>query len=89
VLWGGCRTPEGATFEPMISRRARGPFPSLGRILFRISPFPIPVAREREEKENDMNLNNVAHLFFDAAIMTEVKRRPLLLPEVSLALPRS
>jgi hypothetical protein len=35
-----------------------------------------------------MNLNNVAHLF-DAAIMTEVKRRPLLLPEVSLALPRS
>jgi hypothetical protein len=29
------------------------------------------------------------HTFFDAAIMTEVKRRPLLLPEVSLALPRS
>jgi hypothetical protein len=27
--------------------------------------------------------------FFDAAIMMEVKRRPLLLPEVSLALPRS
>jgi hypothetical protein len=27
--------------------------------------------------------------FFDAAIMTEVKRRPLLLLEVSLALPRS
>jgi hypothetical protein len=26
--------------------------------------------------------------FFDAAIMTEVKRRPLLLPEVSLALLR-
>jgi hypothetical protein len=24
--------------------------------------------------------------FFDAVIMTEVKRRPLLLPEVSLAL---
>jgi hypothetical protein len=27
--------------------------------------------------------------FFDAVIMTEVKRHPLLLPEVSLALPRS
>jgi hypothetical protein len=27
--------------------------------------------------------------FFDAVIMTEVKRCPLLLPEVSLALPRS
>jgi hypothetical protein len=26
---------------------------------------------------------------FDAVIMTEVKRRPLRLPEVSLALPRS
>jgi hypothetical protein len=34
VLWGGCRTPEGATFEPLISRVARGPFPSLRRILF-------------------------------------------------------
>jgi hypothetical protein len=63
VLWGGCRTPEGATFEPLISRRARGPFPSLGRILFGISHFPVPVARERERKEKDMNLNNVAHLF--------------------------
>jgi hypothetical protein len=63
VLWGGCRTPEGATFEPLIGRRARGPLPSLRRILFEISPFPVPVAREREEKEKDMNLNNVAHLF--------------------------
>jgi hypothetical protein len=27
--------------------------------------------------------------FFDAVIMTEVKRRPLRLPEVSLALPGS
>jgi hypothetical protein len=27
--------------------------------------------------------------FFDAVIMTEVKRRPFCLPEVSLALPRS
>jgi hypothetical protein len=29
------------------------------------------------------------HTFFDAIIMTKVKRRPLRLPEVSLALPRS
>jgi hypothetical protein len=29
------------------------------------------------------------HTFFDAVIMTEVKRRPLRLPEVSLALPGS
>jgi hypothetical protein len=35
-----------------------------------------------------MNLTNVVHLF-DAVIMTEVKWRPLCLPEVSLALPRS
>jgi hypothetical protein len=61
VLWGSCRTPEGTTFEPLISRRARGPFPSLIRILFEISPFPVHVAREREEK--DINLDNVAHLF--------------------------
>jgi hypothetical protein len=64
VLWGGCRTPEGATFEPLISRRDRGPFPSPRRILFAMSPFPVPVARERErKKEKDINLNNVAHLF--------------------------
>jgi hypothetical protein len=36
-----------------------------------------------------MNLNSVAHLFFDAVIMAEVKRRPLCLPKVSLDLPRS
>jgi hypothetical protein len=35
-----------------------------------------------------MNLNNAAHLF-DAVIMTEVKQRPLRLPEVSLSLPES
>jgi hypothetical protein len=62
VLWGGCGTPEGTTFEPLISRRARGPFPLLGMILFAISPFSVPMAREREEKEKDINLNNVAHL---------------------------
>jgi hypothetical protein len=36
-----------------------------------------------------MNLNGVAHLFSDAVIMAEVKRRPLRLPKVSLALSRS
>jgi hypothetical protein len=31
---------------------------------FRNIPFPDPfVKREREEKEKDINLNNVAHLF--------------------------
>jgi hypothetical protein len=35
-----------------------------------------------------MNLNKAAHLF-DAVIMAEVKRCPLHLPKVSLALPRS
>jgi hypothetical protein len=63
VLWGGCRTPQGATFELMISRRARGSLPSLRRILSEYPLFSIHVAREREEKEKDMNLNNVAHLF--------------------------
>jgi hypothetical protein len=64
VLWGGRRTPQGATFEPLISRRARGPLPSLRRILFEISlSRSLWQEREREEKEKDMNLNNVAHLF--------------------------
>jgi hypothetical protein len=62
VLWGGYRTLEGATFKPLINRRAQGPFPSSRRILFATSPFPVPMARERVEKEKDMNLNNVAHL---------------------------
>jgi hypothetical protein len=49
VLWGGCRTPsEGLAFEPLISRRARGPLPSPRRILSTTTPFPVPVARERE-----------------------------------------
>jgi hypothetical protein len=36
-----------------------------------------------------MNLNGVAHLFFDVVIKAEAKRRLLHLPKVSLALPRS
>jgi hypothetical protein len=63
VLWGSCRTPQGATFEPLISRRARGSLPLLRRILSEYPLFSIPMVREREEKEKDMNLNNVAHLF--------------------------
>ena len=63
VLWGGCRNPpKGPAFEPLISRRARGPLPSPRRILSTTSPFPVPVAREREEEGKDMNLNKVAHL---------------------------
>jgi hypothetical protein len=67
VLWDGCRTPERATFEALISRRAncRRPFPSLGRILFRNIPLSRSLwqEREREGKKKDMNLNKVAHLF--------------------------
>jgi hypothetical protein len=46
--WPGVHFPY--TFEPLISRRARSPFPSPGRILFKISPFSVPVARERKRK---------------------------------------
>jgi hypothetical protein len=64
VLWGGCRTPEGATFKPLISRRARARFLRWEGSFFEISPFPGPYGkREREGKKNDMNLNKVAHLF--------------------------
>jgi hypothetical protein len=38
---------EGPAFEPLISRRARSPFPSRGRIPFKISPFSVLVSRER------------------------------------------
>jgi hypothetical protein len=58
---------------------------------FRSIPFPDPCSK-REKKggeEKDTKLNNVAHLFFDAVIMAEVKRRPLRLPKVSPTLPRS
>jgi hypothetical protein len=56
---------------------------------FRNIPFPGPCSkREKGEEEKDTNLNDVAHLF-DTVIMAEVKRRPLRLPKVSLALPQS
>jgi hypothetical protein len=56
---------EGPAYEPLISRRARGPLPPPRRILSTTSPVPVPVAREREREEEgkDMNLNKVAHLF--------------------------
>jgi hypothetical protein len=41
----------GAAFEPLISKEARSLVPSLGRILFGVSPFPGPCCkREKEEK---------------------------------------
>jgi hypothetical protein len=55
---------EGPAFEPLISREARGLFPSRGRILFGVSPFPGPCCkREKEEKEKDTKSNDAAYLF--------------------------
>ena len=54
----------GPAFEPLISRGARSPVPSRGRILFGVSPFPGPCCkREKEEKEKDAKSNDVAYLF--------------------------
>jgi hypothetical protein len=53
---------EGPAFEPLISRGARGPFPSWRRIPFRVSPFPGPCCK-REKEEKDTKSNDVAHLF--------------------------
>jgi hypothetical protein len=55
---------EGPAFEPLISRRARGPASFVGKDPFQNIPFLGPcVKREREEIEKDMNLKIVAHLF--------------------------
>jgi hypothetical protein len=63
---------KGPAFEPLISRRARGPVSFAGKDPFQNIPFLGPYGeREREETKKDMNLNSVAHLF-DAVIMTEV-----------------
>jgi hypothetical protein len=57
---------------------------------FRSVPFPGPCGkREKEEVEKDTKSNDVAHLFFDAVIMAEVKRRLLRLPKVPPALSQS
>jgi hypothetical protein len=51
VLWGGCRTlPRGQPSNPWSVGGLGGPFPSLRRILFEISPFPVHVVRERKRK---------------------------------------
>jgi hypothetical protein len=64
VLWGGCWTLQGATFESLIGRRARGPASFTEKDPFRNIPFLGPCGkREREEMEKDMNLKIVAHLF--------------------------
>jgi hypothetical protein len=42
---------EGPAFEPLISREARSLVPSRRRILFGVSPFPVPVVRERKRKK--------------------------------------
>jgi hypothetical protein len=55
---------EGPAFEPLISREARSLVPSWRRILFGVSPFPGPCCkREKEEREKDTKLNDVAYLF--------------------------
>jgi hypothetical protein len=42
-----------------------------------MSPFPIPAEREKErEKEERRYFETVWRTFFEAVIMTEVKRRP-------------
>jgi hypothetical protein len=54
----------GAAFEPLISREARSLVPSRGRILFGVSPFPVPVARDRKrKKEKDTKSNDAAYLY--------------------------
>jgi hypothetical protein len=57
---------------------------------FRGIPFLGPCCkREKEEEEKDTKLNDMAHLFFDAVIMAEVKRRLLRPPKVPPVLPQS
>jgi hypothetical protein len=80
---------EGPAFEPLISRGARGPFPSRRRIPLRVSPFPVPMARERKRKWKRIRNRMTWRTFFDAVIMAEVKRRLLRLPKVPPVLPQS
>jgi hypothetical protein len=56
----------GPAFEPLISKEARSLVPSRGRILFGVSPFPVPVARDRErgKKGKDTKSNDAAYLFW-------------------------
>jgi hypothetical protein len=73
---------EGPAFEPLISRGARGPLPSWRRIPFGVSPFLVPVARERKRKRKRIRNRTTWRTFFDAVIMAEVKHRLLRLPKV-------
>jgi hypothetical protein len=60
---------EGPAFEPLISREARGLFPSRRRIPFGVFPFPGPCCkREKEEKEKDTKSNDVAYLFLTRSL---------------------
>jgi hypothetical protein len=80
---------EGLAFEPLISRGAQGPLPLRRRIPFGVSPFPVPVARERKRKWKRIRNRMMWRTFFDAVIVAEVKRRLLCLPKVPPVLPQS
>jgi hypothetical protein len=80
---------EEPAFEPLISRGARGPFPSRRRIPSGVSPFPVPVVRERKRKRKRIRNRMTWRTFFDAVIMAKVKRRLLRLPKVPPVLPQS
>jgi hypothetical protein len=79
----------GASLRTSDQLGGSGPVSSAEKDPFRGIPFPGPCCkREKEEKEKDTKLNDVAHLF-DTVIRAEVKRRPLLLPKVPPVPPRS
>jgi hypothetical protein len=56
---------------------------------FRVSPFPVPVAREIKRKRKRIRNQTTWRTFFDAVIMAEVKCRLPRLPKVSPVLPQS
>jgi hypothetical protein len=90
VLWAAVKPFQGPAFEPLIRRRARGAASFAGKDPFQNIPLPSPCGkREREETEKGYEFEKSWRTFFDAAFMAEVKRRLLLPPAVSLALPRS
>jgi hypothetical protein len=79
----------GASLRTSDQYGGSGPVSFAEKDPFRGIPFPGPCCkREKEEEEKDMKSNHVAHLF-DAVIVAEVKRRPLLLPKVPPVPPRS
>jgi hypothetical protein len=50
VLWGGCWTPQGVAFEPLISRRAWGPVSFTEKDPFRNIPFLGPCGKREGGK---------------------------------------